>query len=75
MILSTQETITDLETINAPWNKTMTLQEIAYEGGMKMLRLRIKEGKRFTDLELDIETLKKLNNSLSNWLTANGVES
>jgi hypothetical protein len=69
--VNSQENVTDLETINAPWNKTVTLQEIAYEGGMKMLRLRIKEGKRFTDLELDTETLRNLNGSLTNWLAAN----
>ena len=69
--MNSQENVTDLETINAPWNKTVTLQEIAYEGGMKMLRLRIKEGKRFTDLELDTETLRNLNGSLTNWLAAN----
>lgn len=70
--MSTQNAITDLETIEAPWNKTVTLQEIAYEGGMKMLRLRIKEGKRFTDLELDGVTLKRLNQSLAGWLADQG---
>lgn len=73
--MSAQESISNLETINAPWNKTVTLQEIAYEGGMKMLRLRIKEGMRFTDLELDSQTLKHLNGSLTNWLAANVGES
>jgi len=69
--LSAQDSITDLETINAPWNKTVTVQEVTYEGGMKMLRLRIKEGMRFTDLELDAATLKRLNGSLSDWLALN----
>ena len=69
--MSAQDSITDLETINAPWNKTVTVQEVAYEGGMKMLRLRIKEGMRFTDLELDAETLKHLNGSISDWLAVN----
>ncbi len=49
----------------------MTLQEIVYEGGMKMLRLRIKEGKRFTDLELDAQTLKHITESLADWIVAN----
>ncbi len=70
--MSTQDSIIDLETIEAPWNKTVTLQEISYEGGMKMLRLRIKEGKRFTDLELDGVTLKRLNQSLAEWLADQG---
>lgn len=67
--MNAQDTITDLETIQAPWNKTISLQEIAYDGGMKMLRLRIKEGMRFTDLELDMVTLKSLNGALSDWLS------
>ena len=66
--MSAQDTITDLKTIPAPWNKTITLQEIAYDGGINMLRLRIKEGMRFTDLELDHDTLKNLNAALSDWL-------
>jgi len=73
--LSNQDSISDLEIINAPWNKTVTLQEIAYEGGMKMLRLRIKEGMRFTDLELDSGTLKHLNAAISDWLANNGEAS
>ena len=73
--MSVHDTITDLEIIAAPWNKTVTLQNVSYEGGMNMLRLRIKEGKRFTDLELDAQTLGQLNASLSDWLAANGGNS
>ena len=69
--MSAEQTITDLQTIEAPWNKTVTLQEVAYEGGMKMLRLRIKEGRRFTDLELDSGTLGTLAGSLQRWLDDN----
>lgn len=69
--MTAQDSITDLQTITAPWNKTVTLQEVTYQGGMKMLRLRIKEGMRFTDLELDADTVKTLNGSLSNWLASN----
>ncbi|MBC8269223.1 MAG: hypothetical protein H8E36_10780 [Rhodospirillaceae bacterium] len=69
--MSAHDSTTDLETINAPWNKTVTVQEVTYEGGMKMLRLRIKEGMRFTDLELDAVTLKHLNGCISGWLALN----
>jgi len=71
--VTAEQSVTDLETIDAPWNKTVTLQEITYPGGMKMLRLRIKEGRRFTDLELDSGTLGVLSNSLQNWLDTNGA--
>ena len=69
--MSDKNTITDLKIISAPWNKTITLQNISYEGGVNMLRFRIKEGKRFTDLELDYQSLRQLNAVLSNWLTIN----
>ncbi len=62
------QTVSDLEIIEAPWNKTVTVQEIAYAGGMKMLRLRIKEGRRFTDLELDSGTIATLAGALQRWL-------
>ena len=69
--LSDKNTITDLKIISAPWNKTITLQNISYEEGMNMLRFRIKEGRRFTDLELDSQSLGQLNAVLSDWLTLN----
>ena len=72
--MNANQTVTDLETIDAPWNKTVTLQEITYEGGIKMLRLRIKEGKRFTDLELDSNTLGSLTCSLQRWLETRAAE-
>lgn len=70
--MSTDKSITEIEVIEAPWNKTVTLQNIDYEGGMNMLRIRIKEGMRFTDLELDPGTVEHLNQSLSTWLSSNG---
>lgn len=71
--MNADQTVTDLETIDAPWNKTVTLQEISYEGGMNMLRLRIREGRRFTDLELDSGTLERLSGALRRWLDGNAV--
>jgi len=41
---------------NAPFNKEIQLEEAPFEGGMTLLRVRIKEGKRFTTLELDPAT-------------------
>ncbi|HHK74612.1 MAG TPA: hypothetical protein ENJ57_05550 [Rhizobiales bacterium] len=52
-----------------PWNKTVSVQEITYEGGMSMLRLRIREGRRFTDLELMPENAMALAKDLDNWAT------
>lgn len=64
--------VTDLETIAAPWSKELTLQEVVYEGGFKMIRVRIRERKRFTDLELDPATALHLANTLGAWSVKSG---
>ena len=68
------QSISDIEEINAPWNKLVTIQEATYEGGFKMVRLRIKEGKRFTDLELDSETAANLAELLRKWAEDNAAK-
>jgi len=50
-----------------PWNKNISVQEISYEGGMTMLRLRIREGRRFTDLELLPENAEALAKDFASW--------
>jgi hypothetical protein len=39
--------------IVAPYGRRIRLDEVAYESGMKLLRLTIREGGRFTILEID----------------------
>jgi len=58
--------------IQAPWGREVTVTEIVYEGGMRALRLRIRENKRFTDLELDPDTAKRLAEVLTGWAEAAG---
>ena len=65
--MSQYESITDLTEIQAPWNKLIEVQETTWEGGFKMVRLRIREGKRITDLELDTETATTLGGVLADW--------
>ncbi len=62
--MNTYQSVTDIEEFEAPWNKNVTLQNIVYEGGMALIRLRIKEGSRFTDLELDLETATAIGQAL-----------
>ena len=68
------EAITQLDVINAPWNKEITVSETLYEGGFKMLHVRIKEGKRFTDLEFDHETAAHFAELMGSWAKANAPE-
>ena len=70
--MNVYRTVTDLDEIEAPWSKRVTLQGITYDGGMTGLRMRIKEGSRFTDLELDRATAARIGRVLLDWSEANG---
>ncbi|MBF0250228.1 MAG: hypothetical protein HQL35_06320 [Alphaproteobacteria bacterium] len=69
--MSMHESVTDMEVIDAPWNKELTISETVFEGGFKMIRVRIREKKRFTDLELDYVTAGHLAQLLGDWAKAN----
>jgi len=69
--MSRHESMDLIEVVNAPWNKELTISDATYEGGFKMLRIRIKEGKRFTDLELDHLTATHLAALIGDWAKAN----
>ncbi len=61
--------ITELEKFNVPLGgQQVELQEIIHaEGAMPMLRLRIREGKRFTIFDLDPLTAKDLAEAMLGW--------
>ncbi len=67
-MVSAHESVTEIAEIEAPWNKQVKVEEVVYEGGFPMVRLRIRERKRFTDLELDADTARTLVESLQSWL-------
>ena len=55
------EEVSPLGKIDAPYGKTIEFQHVRYDNDFVMIRLRIKEGKRFTTIDLDP-------GSASNWL-------
>ena len=57
----------ELDSFDAPWGKKVAIQKVEYEGGMVLLRVRIKEGSRFTLLDLDADSAKKLARTLNAW--------
>lgn len=65
--MSQYESVTDIDEIAAPWSRTVTLQHLVYVGGMPMLRVRIKERRRFTDLELTPEVAADIGRQLVAW--------
>jgi hypothetical protein len=61
------ETVTRLERFQAPYGREVELQEVLFEGGMKLLRLRIREGRRFTIMDLDPETAARWARVMGDW--------
>ncbi len=61
------DTVTRLERIEAPYGRELELHEVLYESGMRLLRMRIREGRRFTILELDAATAAHLGGAMRAW--------
>jgi hypothetical protein len=59
--------VVDLKEFAAPWGRTIRLQEVEIAGGLVMLRVRIQEGRRFTDLELGRPEAEHLGRLLRDW--------
>ena len=58
---------TKLETIQAPYGRELRMEELRYETGMRILRVTIREGRRFTTLDLDPERAREVAAALGAW--------
>ena len=61
---------TRLAEIDAPYGRRLWLDNVAYESGMELLRLTIREGARYTILELDAATARSFAQAMSDWARA-----
>ena len=62
-----QEEKTELAIINAPYNKQIKLEDMAYDSGMHLMRITIKEGSRFTQVDLDPATARGWADNMIEW--------
>ncbi len=63
---------TPLKTIPAPYGRQIRLDEVAYESGMKLLRVTIREGGRYTILEIDAATAAEWGEEMRKWAEITG---
>ena len=52
--------VSNIDKRMAPWAKELVVQSLVYESGMQLARLRIREGRRFTIIDLDADTISWL---------------
>jgi hypothetical protein len=56
-----------LTEFGAPYGRSVRLEQVEYESGLCMLRVRIREGRRFTVMDLDRETASLWAAAMSSW--------
>lgn len=61
--------VVDVGRTDAPWGNDLLVQAICYRSGMRIARLRIREGRRFTILDLDEATTRWLTDALGRALS------
>jgi len=62
-----EEVVTRLEKFIAPYGKEVTLENVAYENGMKVLRVHIREGNRHTVMDIDDNTAATWGAAMLKW--------
>lgn len=63
--------VINLGRITAPWGKELVVQALRYRSGLRLARLRIREGRRFTVLDVDAPTADWLAAALARALEGN----
>lgn len=63
-----EESVTEITTLDAPWSRKVTLSAVEHDSGLKMMRVRIKEGRaRFTIIDLDLATARAWAAAMQEW--------
>ncbi len=68
----TDEVITDVVQLDLPYGRTANLKNVAYTGDefaqdLNLLKLTLREGRRFTILDLDAEAARAFGQALVDW--------
>ena len=62
---------TRIATVEAPYRREVWLDDVQFESGMRLLRVTIKEGRRFTQLDLDAATADRWGQTMLDWAHRN----
>jgi len=54
------EKLTEIAEIELPYRRQARLREVEFDGGMKMIRLVLREGRRITQVDLDADSARRL---------------
>lgn len=63
----TEEKITDRSDHALPYGRKLNFKDVAHADGFNLLRMTIREGRRFTIIDLDENSAKALSADLADW--------
>ena len=63
-----ESVITSLDEFTAPYGKQVKLENVVYENGMRVLRIHIREGNRFTVMDIDENTASNWGSAMTDWV-------
>jgi len=58
---------TEIDKIDLPYGHSVNLTEVEYENGMQVLRMKFRENKRFTVLDIDPTRAEIFGTALIEW--------
>jgi len=59
--------ITELDKFTAPYGRDIKLENVDYENGMCVLRIHVREGNRFTVMDIDESTASTWGAAMLRW--------
>jgi len=68
-----EETVTPVDRFDAPYGREVVVQDVLHQSGMRMLRIRIREGRRFTIIDIDAATASHWGSVLNGWAEQAGA--
>lgn len=57
----------EIASFELPYSRKAELREVRFEGGMTMLRLVLREGRRITQVDLDADAALALSSAMGDW--------
>ena len=61
------EVVNALDEFAAPYGRKITMESVDHESGLRMLRIRIREGNRFTTMDIDEDTAGHWISVMTKW--------
>lgn len=64
-----EEKVSLLDEFHAPYGREISLDAVEHESGLRMLRIRIREGRRFTVMDIDADTATRWSTAMRRWIS------